>query len=289
MDKWLLLDADHSSTSLGSHEAIQKMCGFPPVEINRGLGQLKLIMQELFKARKRKIHNPLFSQVIETEELEYLPRQKVLDLGLTGIFIDTWTHSCHQTREQLRDDMKENKRGNKVLDQGEWGEYGNIVIEHAVLFKNMPMPMVMTCHMDYDTKTPTRPIQVPGVKGGSAHTLTQHFDLALFADVVYDNGRRRMVWRTMPSDICPYAKHRGPSTVDEDGNIIGLLPELCGHNLKEIMEIYRANDMPNIKILIVADSGQGKTHAFKTLFDPEVTLHGEVIRKDSLNAETSAH
>lgn len=278
-DKWLIFDVDRSLASIGNVSFIEKMAGFPPIEINGGLEQIKNLVTQLFKAKKRKITNPLLQQEIVTDELEFFLRDNAVQLGLTGLFIDSYTHACDQTRESIRRDMKANKRGNQVLDLAEWGEYANIVIEKTILFTSLPIPFVMTCHIDYDTSTPSRPIQVPGIKGSSKYTITQYFDIVLFADVIMKDGKRRYVWHTTPTDTLPYAKHRGPSIIDEAGNVQGLLPDICYHNLKEIIEIYRANGMPNPKILLCADSGGGKTHALKTLFDPETTLTGQPIKK----------
>ena len=272
--KFQVFDVDRSLKSVGSETRVTEMCGgFPPVRIYEGMEQITTLLAKLFVLRDKPQTHPLFGEIkAETEESKvYVMRKKVAETELGLLFFDSLTHATRQSREALRKSLKENEKTHrKSLTQADWGDYGNMVMEAIDIITKLPIPVVMTCHMDVDDTLEEEPVKIPGVKGGSKYQVTEYFDVVLYSTVEVDeDGKRHFLWITEPDPVRIYAKNRG-----------GLLPPKVYHNLKEILELYAANDMPDVKILIIAHSGHGKTHSLTTINDPKVHLNGEPIRKN---------
>ncbi len=239
---WIVFDVDNSLESIGSASKQELVFGCQPVKVTGGLAQIKQMLEAKVLVRGvSKIEHPIFGKLDGGDIVE------MKDSTVSGIIIDTLSMAGYQTREIL------SKKG--TMDLQQWGLYGDYLARFLNAFSRVPVPVIMTSHIDRSKDEMGGPMDIPALKGGMAHASPRFFTAVLYTYVErLGNQDTTYSWRTGPDTRRIFAKTRGinlPLTMPQDFGIV--------------LQKYREAGINDPKILILGDSGQGKSFSLQTV------------------------
>ena len=247
----LIFDADRSTASIGGRSKIKDDLGFEPVSVTHGVGQIGALLDKITTENKVEIKHELFADT-GGAEIRYQISENASSIGLAGIVIDSLSVAGNQTREQI---MREHRAVN--MDLQLWGKYGEKMIRFVQKLCKLEAPVVVTAHVDRGQDENGGPLEVPDLKGSAKTSAARYFDIVAYSIVSRNRkGEASYSWQIVSDNRRTQAKSRLPYP-SETGIIDQDFGPLIAH--------YRENDIPNPKILIIGDSGAGKTTALKTL------------------------
>jgi hypothetical protein len=251
--KFIIFDPDRSLATIGSPEAIEKLSGFRAMPIDMGLAEIKTYLTHLFSSKQVEVEHPLFKTVKKEWEIILSPLAE--EQGLEGVVIDTISTAGLQTRNAMVEKARPNAKGYKAMEMQDWGAYGQELSAFAQMLSKLPTWVVVNAHADYsmDDKLGCN-ILTPAVKGAGKFEIARYFDVVLYSKVVKSKGKSEYYWVTKPDERMPLAKDRND-----------LLESVIPQDLGAIIRAYKEAGLNVPKILVIGDSGQGKTHALKTL------------------------
>ena len=166
------------------------------------------------------------------------------------------------------------------MDKQEWQIYGDRLGRTVKLLRKLPITVVCTAHRDWEKDDQAGYIiEVPGLKGANKVEAARHFDVVLYSHVTMKQDKAsagifqtaEYMWQTKPDERRPFAKDR-----------LNLLPAIVPQDLGNIIRLYREHGIQP-KILIIGDSGTGKTWCFRTINTP-YDLTQAIIHKENSNA-----
>jgi hypothetical protein len=245
----LVFDYDGSLASLGGDEVQQKLFCFPPIRIYKGLEQTRMIIRQLIKPIKSIMTHPLFENAsIESEGFELSPKSK--EMNLNCIVFDTITALGLQERGQLKHSKKLD-----TLDQRSWGVYGDALNSFIYNMCSLPIKIIFNAHIDRDKDVDGETIEFPALKGSSKTEVLKWFDIVLFTRVSRDPKTDETIfqWQTKPQEG-RLAKDR-----------LNVLQEIMPQDFSTVFAKYEEAGIHNPKILVLGDSGTGKSRALATI------------------------
>lgn len=249
--KFLLLDADHSLSAIGGASDIVRMTGYPEVPINRGIEQVNSLMKKLLVQKVVKVSHPLFG---ETEEIVYEPTPMAQKEELKGLALDTISVSFDQTLHRMTAPLKAGDPP-RQLEMKDWGVISRFGMDFLLTMQKSPFWFIVNCHMGRE-KDGQSGIMFwgPQIKGSTAEQLNKFFDVVLYARVKSGkNGSAVYYWQTRP-DPQRDAKDR-----------MGVLDAEMAQDYSVVFQKYVEKGVTAPKILVIGESGCGKTTAFKTI------------------------
>lgn len=260
----LVFDYDGSLASIGGDELLKKLFRFPPIRIYKGLEQTKLIIRQLLKANKSSIKHPLFENAtIENEGLELSAKAKEMELGC--LVFDTITALGLQERNSLKVVRKLD-----TLDQRSWGVYGDAINSFIYNICSLPIKTIFNAHIDRERDVEGETIELPALKGSSKTEILRWFDVVLFTRVTKDPQTNETIfkWQTKPQEG-RIAKDR-----------LNVLPELIPQDFSMVFSKYEKAGIMNPKILVLGDSGTGKSRAL-------ASINSGLLKEKSLNIKAA--
>jgi len=245
---WIAFDSDNSFAALGSKERQTQILGLPPVYITRGVDQIRSFIGKVVVPVERPIIHPLFGDTQTTETiLELSPAAK--EKGVKGIIIDTLSTVGHQTREAI---MMERKLS--AFDQQAWGAYGDKMTRFVHLLSKLAFPVIVNMHLERKQDEFGSPLDLPNIKGSTKDELPKFFDVIAFTRVSRDTkGVFEYTWQVRPDARRPIAKDR-----------LSISEPFVPQDFTPFLEAYNKAGH-HLKILVLGESGQGKTTALRTL------------------------
>jgi hypothetical protein len=249
--KFLLLDADRSLSAIGGKEEVLKLSGFPPVPINDGVEQVNRVMKKLLAAQVREIEHPLFGK---TEETIYTPTPLAVKEGLTGVVVDTISVAFDQTTHKMTAPLAEGQPP-RQMEMRDWGLQLRFGMDFLITQQKSPFWTIVNCHLGKDKDGSTGAMLFgPQIKGSTGDQLEKFFDIVLFARVrAAKGGTAQFYWQTKP-DPQRNAKDR-----------LNILEPEMAQDFSVIFKRYAAKGWTAPKILVIGDSGVGKTTALRTI------------------------
>jgi len=244
----LVFDVDRSLASIGGPQAAEKIFGCPPVPISGGLAEIKDVLRRLFRKQQVRHKHPLLGTEHIEERLEL--RDEAKKLGLHTIVIDTLSIAAEQERVRI---MQERKL--RTMDLQAWGQLTDTVMRFVQLLALLPITVICNVHVDRSKDELGALLDVPAIKGSSKYDMGRCFDLILYTVVERTREGRQWSWQTQPDPRRLLAKDR-----------LGVLDERIPQDFSLALKPYRERGI-HPKVLVVGDSGHGKTYALKTLKD----------------------
>lgn len=249
----LVFDVDRSLSAIGGYAEAERLFGVPPIPVSGGLSQILQVLRGLVRKEVVEERHPLMPEPIQTERL--VLNEQAQKLGLKAIVIDTLSIAAEQERELI---MKE--RNLSVMDLQGWGIFGDRAMRFLRILSMFPLTVICTVHIDRARDDLGAMVDAPAVKGSAKYDSARLFDLILYGIVQRGKDGTTWMWRTRPDGRRVLAKDR-----------LGVLPETVPQDYRQVLPPYLERGIAP-KILIVADSGGGKTYSLRTLPEAFTTL-----------------
>jgi hypothetical protein len=248
--KALVFDVDKSLSTLGGIDKQREIFGVAPVRVAGGLNTINRYIDQLFTANKIPVEHELLG---ETGEFEYIIdfNEKGKELGLNMVVVDTATMLGQQERRNI---IRE--REMITMDMQGWGIYGERMHQFFAKMKINQNPWVMTAHIKRDSDDNQVTIEIPSLKGSIAMDCAAYFDVIMYTKIEKDaKGRaKKWQWITRADRKHIIAKSRGD-----------VLPPIMDQDLGAVLRAYHDWGETAPKILIIGDSGTGKSWSLGTI------------------------
>jgi len=260
---FLIFDVDHSLASIGGEQGAEQISSIQPIKITEGITQIKDILSRLFLKETKQYSHPLIPQSI-THSF-YKPNDVAENFHLSGLLIDTISHLFRQDMRQL-----ESKNKSERLEINDWGKLERMYNALVSYIIKLPVWVIVNSHISYDKNDLGQFLFYPQLKGATKDFIGEYFDCILFTRVKNSNNRIHYLWQTKP-DAQRFAKDR-----------LDVLEEFIPQNFGFVINKYRQEGIEFPKILVIGESGTGKTRAIRSL-----SSHKQV--SDNNNGRASAN
>lgn len=252
--KAMVFDVDKSLSTLGPAERQERIFGVPPVSVVGGINEINNYLDQLLTVVRKQVEHPLLGPTGEEITIQF--NEKGQEIGVNTLMVDSLSVLGMQERSQL---MKAD--GLAVMERRTWGIYGDKMIKFINKLSKCEFGVVCTSHVSRKEDENGAPIDIPALKGASKEECGRFFDVIAYCHVSKDaQGRAsEYSWIVNSDRRHIYAKNRG--------GILG--PTSIPQDLSLIFETYARHGKYDPKILIIGDTGQGKTWSLQTLNSTE--------------------
>jgi hypothetical protein len=242
---FLILDVDHSLASVGGLELAGKYSGIKPIQITNGLLEVKDVVSKLFVKEHIDYQHPLLSEKIKQSVFKL--SSLATGYGLEGIVIDTISHL-------FRTDMRilESKNKSERLELFDWAKLERMYNQFISFLVQLPVWVTVNSHIQYDKNDLGQFLFHPAVKGSTKDSMLEYFDCILYTKVNNSNNRIQYLWQTRP-DTQRYAKDR-----------LDVLDPVMLQDFSILLSRYKEKGIANPKVLVIGESGSGKSRALMT-------------------------
>lgn len=253
---FLIFDADRSLSTLGGAEVVKALTGgIPAIPVTEGFTSIRSVFAKLFQRQMVKVNHPLAGEI---EEETIVLNKAAQELGLQGIVIDTYTHAARMEMRLIAGMSEKTKQPN-AMELQHWGVFGTRNDVILTILKNLPIWVIVNAHLDYDKDGTTGQMMfLPQIGGSTKNIITQYFDCVFFTKVATAsaNGEtsRKYLWEIAPS-ASKIAKDRL--------SILGVEP--IEQSFDIVLKAYAEKGVVNPKIIVIGESGTGKTRALSTI------------------------
>lgn len=257
MPKVLIYDTDRGLASVGSDERIEQVFGYRPRRFIRTQSVFDLF-DKLHKPKIIKTEDPL--GVVEEE---YYSVRDEFDIDLE--VLDSLSAFQTQKKREIQDGKK--------MTLPNWAELGDAIEELAFKLTRVDRPVIIVGHVK-ETKDDDLGIirYVPALSGRMQVELSRVFDLVLYTIVTKDdkNGERQFLWQVLPDERRD-AKSRYEEVSKFAEKHGGYMPQ----DFHLLFNLIKDGGHKNPKILIIGNSGSGKTYSLRTLKNVNLKEKGE--------------
>lgn len=252
--KAIVFDIDHSLTTLGGPKRQEEVFGLPPISHVGGLGSINKVLSKLLVKRTITKQHELLGDYAVDEVIDF--SDKLREAGVNMMIIDTITMLGTQERtEIIRERTGDNKNKLESLDQQGWGIYGARMEKFINFLSKCNFPVIITGHVNREPDEFGRPIEYPDIKGSTKTSIGRYFDVILYSKVNKSgDGNATYTWITKADSRYLFAKNRG-----------NYLEPIIDQNLSVILSKYKENGINAPKILILGDTGNGKSWSLQTI------------------------
>ena len=249
---FLIFDIDRSLASIGGDLGAAAVSAIQPIRITNGSSQVMGILSSLFTRKEINYEHPLLSERMKISQFNKSDLAK--NNKLEGIVIDTVSHL-------FRTDMRiiEAKNKSERIEIQDWGKLERIYNNLIANLIQMPVWVIVNSHITYDKNDLGQFRFFPQLKGAAKDFIGEYFDCILYTRISNSNGRIQYQWQTKP-DNQRFAKDR-----------LDVLEQFIPQNFNLIINRYKQKGIKYPKILVIGESGTGKTRAILTL-NKEVTI-----------------
>lgn len=246
----LLFDVDSSLASLGTAQEVTAMCGgIEPISVETdGLAVVMDVINNLYVPTSTTRVHPLIKGA-SIRETVVVPSQSALQYKIDCVIIDTYSHL---QRNDLR--ILEAARPTKQMEIQDWGVIERMYNLSLNLLKRLPVPVIVNCHSTIDKDQVGNFAINAALKGKAGEFINEYFDLVFYTQTSKTkDGSYVFNWQTKP-DSARRAKDR-----------LNLLPPIIPQNFASVLKVYAEAGYTAPKILVIGESGSGKTRALSTL------------------------
>ena len=243
---FIIVDVDNSLASIGGDKAAEEISSFPPIRVTDGIAEVNGVIHQLFVKQQREYTHPLIPQSIRHSIFEM--NDKAKQFQVNGIIIDTISHL-------FRTDMRilESKNKSERLEIQDWGKLERMYNKLISDLIKLPVWVVVNSHISYDKNDMGQMLFYPQLKGSTKDFIGEYFDCIFFTKIRSTNNQIQYLWQTKP-DSQRYAKDR-----------LDILEQYIPQDLGFVINLYRRNGIEHPKILVIGESGTGKTRAIEIL------------------------
>lgn len=253
----LVFDVDHSLTTIGGKERQAQVFGLPSIPWTGSATTLRDKLKDtvLQVTATKEIH-PLLGEIGLNVDVSF--KESLLKTGVNMLILDTITMLGVQERTEL---VK--KAGLETMDMRSWGLYGDTMEKLINLLSKCNFPVIVTGHVKRKEDEYGRPIEVPDLKGSIETACGRYFDVIAYSKVEKDakGKQKKFSWIVTADSRYIFAKNRG-----------GFLPPVIPQDLSYILNTYKEKGVENPKILILGDTGNGKSWSLQTINNNTTTL-----------------
>lgn len=253
MPNIIIFDIDRGLKSIGNDDRIEEVFGYRP---RRFIRSEKI--SELFD----KLHTP---NVIQTEDILGIVEEEVYEIAngheIDFEILDSIT--AHQAQKK-----KELKGNAARVTLPQWGELGEAIEDLILKLCRTNTNVIIIGHTKAQEDNDLGVISyIPALSGRMKDEIARYFDIVMYTVVSTDKntGHREYLWQVI-ADERRAAKCRLDEVTKWAAKSRGLIPqdyELLFNKIKQ--GGYKA-----VKILVLGDSGTGKTYSLRTLKNVEV-------------------
>jgi hypothetical protein len=261
--KVVIYDFDKSLKSLMSDEEIEKEFGYKPRRFVETKSAFDLF-NSIHKTKEIVIQDALLGDSVE----KILATKPGIDIEV----LDSITAFQRMEKKKL-------KGNNTKLTLPQWGEIGDTVEDFITLLVNTNTSSVVIGHLKSEKDDELGQIAYKSsLSGRMAIELPQHFDCVFYTAIQTDREtkKRSYVWQVIGDErraakcridaITKYAQKEG-GYIPQDFSLL--------FNLAQNAGFY------NLKILILGDSGTGKTYSLRTLRNVDLTKPNVKVNKEA--------
>lgn len=243
---FLIFDIDHSLAAIGGMKNAEKIASMKPIPISNGLNEVKDVISRLFIREEVEFDHPLLNDNLKQTILKLSATAE--KYALEGIVIDTISHL-------FRSDMRilESKNKSERLELFDWGKLERMYNQFIYILTSLPVWVIVNAHITYDKNDLGQFLFYPQLKGSTRDFIGEYFDCILFTKVANSNNKIQYLWQTKP-DTQKYAKDR-----------LDVLEPMIPQDFSTIISRYQEKGIQHPKILVIGESGTGKTRAFTTV------------------------
>jgi hypothetical protein len=243
---FLIFDVDHSLASIGGDEAAAKISSIMPIKVTNGISQVMEVLSNLFNKKEIKIEHPLLKNEIKSNLFEKSELAKIHNLE--GLVVDTVSHL-------FRTDMRKLEKKNKSerMEIQDWGKLEKLYNTFIANLIQLPVWVVVNSHISYDKNDMGQFLFYPQLKGSTKDFIGEYFDCILYTRISNANGKIQYLWQTKP-DSQRFAKSR-----------LDVLEQFIPQDLSFVINKYRNKGIMFPKILVVGESGTGKSRSILSL------------------------
>ena len=251
--KFLPLDVDRSFASIGGDAAATKLFGKSPVPISRGLRQISKIIDRLFTVQEIDIEDDFLGK---GKSLGAVLSPRAKELGIGGLIIDTISNAFTQEERNIVGAIDlTNIDKVRMMEQRDWGTLKRIANDLFYKLFVSPIPLILNSHYEIQKDGESgKMFWGPALGGKSKEEIKKIFDVIVFNRVSPGvDGARTYRWLTRPTEQF-LAKDR-----------LSVLDSEMPMDFGIIFDRYAQAGIMNPKILVIGDSGTGKTFALRTV------------------------
>lgn len=200
-------------------------------------------MNLLFTKKIVTYKDPIFGY--EDEQIVVMMNKQAKELGLNTLIIDSISGAGEAIRLSLIEDSRFS-----TMTKDLWGKYAVRLSKLTAMVRDLPINVVLTCHTDYAEDDIGMAIHFPAVKGSQKTDMLRWFDVIIYTTI---NPKGEQKWQVSPSEARPFIRSRKPIPEWEEKDYVD----------QDFTPIYNAYE--NAKILVIGDSGTGKTTSLLTI------------------------
>lgn len=245
MAKVLIIDTDNGLSTLGSDERIEQVFGYRPRRFISS-GSVLEMFDKLFEHVVIEHEDPLGKC---EEEVYRLRDEHDLDV----LVLDSVTAYQAARKREVKGDSD-------LVTLQMHGVIGEAVEELITKFTRTNVAVIVIGHTKGDNENDLTRYK-PALTGRMAVEINRHFDIVAHALAETDAaGGIRYLWQ-INADESRACKSRLQSVSDYLARTNGKMPQ----NFKALFDLVVAGGYTSPKILILGDSGNGKTYSLKSL------------------------
>lgn len=247
--KTLIYDIDRGMKSLASDERIEEVFGYKP---------RRFIRTGTMDALFTKLHEPA---VIETEDALGTVEEEVFKVreGIEFEVLDSLTAFQAQTKKEV-------KGGADRITLPQWGEIGETLEALVLKLCRTNTNVIILGHVKSESDNDLGVVRfIPALSGRMQHEIGRYFDIVFFTRIELDSqtGQRQYLWQVLADERrsakCRIEEVSKWAEEKHEGIPYGCMPQ------DFTLLFALAKDYPAIKILILGESGTGKTRSLRTL------------------------
>lgn len=242
----LVFDVDRSLASIGPAGLVNSSFGIEPLTVTDGLATVLTVLKQLTSSTTKTTPHPVLG--VPVAETVYTLSPAAVKIGLNCIAIDTVSHLQRQDLRKL-----EASHPTGQMEISDWGKIERSYGLFADMLNRLPLPVIMNCHISYDKDETGVFHYGPQLKGKAGDFIRGYFDVVMYTKV----SRKK-------DNTLDYSWIVHPDNTKKAKDRLNALPALMPQDYGVIFKAYADAGYPNPKILVIGDSGEGKTRALLT-------------------------
>ena len=244
--KILMFDLENGSKTLGSHESIEKMFGYPVLSPS-SFDQFKSIVSQLYTTNKETVSRKIGNIDIEEEQSSIVPKNNT---EIDVVIIDTFSELSKKYQRSLV-----NKEGKMMMAQ--WGKLKNTLDMLLEFITQIPGILICNCHGKVQTMEDGTTKVLPYIDGSTKEDISKWFDFVIYTKTASKSKDEvEYQWHTGHSSMYDHAKDRTQ-----------LLDASIPQDYQLIINAAKKKGFEGAKILVIGSPGTGKTLSLRTLTD----------------------
>jgi len=250
---FLIFDIDRSLASIGGIKTAESISSIKPIQITNGLSEVSTVLSKLFIKEQSGYEHPLVQDKIK--QTVFKPSSTAQSYELEEIVIDTISHL-------FRTDMRilESKNKSERMELFDWTKLDRTYNQFISSLIQLPVWVLVNAHITYDKNDLGQFLFNPLLKGATKDWIGEYFDCILYTKITNTNNRIQYLWQTKP-DTQRYAKDR-----------LDVLDPIMSQDFSMLLSRYREKGIHYPKVLVIGESGTGKTRSILTL-NHECAIH----------------